>query len=195
MVTLGGKQYALAFPLHACALYQKETAKLDRARSREKGALTAAEICTVKEQRRQVLRQADAMREQLAALSEDEDPKANAIAEKEFYELLGEAVLLKSRLDEDAGRGDSLFLEANSFKINSDDQERVVLALWAGLHQPEESADEAKWLAPFTVHQLHKLVDPANAEEIIEAISKALRVYSVKKKQRQMENPQTGPAQ
>ena len=97
MVTLDGKQYALAFPLHACALYQKETAKLDRARSREKGALTAAEISTLKEQRRQVLRQADAMQEQLAALSKDEDPKADVIAEKseEFYELLGEAMVLE----------------------------------------------------------------------------------------------------
>lgn len=37
--------------------------------------------------------------------------------------------------------------------------------------------------------------NPAKAEEIIEAISKALRLYSVKKKQRQMENPQTDPAQ
>ena len=75
------------------------------------------------------------------------------------------------------------FWKANWFKINSDDPERVVLALWAGLHQP---GDESKWAAPFTVHQLHKLVDPSNAEEIIDAISKALRVYAVKKKQRQM---------
>ena len=58
-VTLGGKEYPLAFPLHACALYQAETAKLDRARRAAHGALTSALRQELKTRRRELLRQTD----------------------------------------------------------------------------------------------------------------------------------------
>lgn len=184
LVTLGEKEYPLAFPLHACALYQRETAKLDRARRTERGALKPAETHALKEQRSELLRQAD------AAQTEIEDLPASAQAEKleRFYELLNDAMAIKNLLDEDSARGDSLFLEANWFKVTTDDPDRVVLALWAGLHQTEEFPGrmEPKWVAPFTLLQLRKLVDPSNAEEMIDAIGKALRVYAVKKKQRRL---------
>lgn len=204
-VTLGGKEYPLAFPLHACALYQAETAKLDRARRAAHGPLTPAVRQALKKQRRELLRQSDALQEEIAELSRIPSPESQAddpgeeenspavleeIANKteQFYELLGEAMRAKNQLEEDAARGDSLFFEGNWFKITSDDPERVVLALWAGLHAPVNSIapnQDPKWLSPFTVGQLQKLVDPSNAEEVIEAISKALQLYSVKKKQRQ----------
>lgn len=182
-ITLGGKQYPLAFPLHACALYQAETARLDRARRAERGALKPEEIAELKQQRREHLRQSDAVQDEIAALAPG-TPHEEKL--ERFYELLGEAMLIKSRLDEDGGRGDSLFLEGNWFKINSEDLERIVLALWAGLHHEQDRElgmrIEPKWVTPFTLGQLRKLVDPSNAEEIIDAIGRALRAYAVKKK-------------
>ena len=202
-VNLGGKAYPLAFPLHACALYQAETVKLDRARRAAHGALTAALRQELKARRWDLLRQTDPLQEQLAALAALEKERALTAEERtrlteiteQYYELLGEAMAARNRLDEDAARGDSLFLEANWFKINSDDPERVVLALWAGLHQPVASGqlsvarNQDEWSSPFTVQQLRHLLDPSNAEEIIDAISQALRVYAVKKKQRQDGKP------
>lgn len=191
-VTLGAKDYLLAFPLHACALYQRETAKLDRARSAERGALTAEEIRDFKEQRRILLRQADAVQDEIAAL-----PKGAPHADKldAFYELLGEAMLIKNRLDENGGRGDSLFLEGNWFKITTDDPERIVLALWAGLHCEQDRQMgmpvEPKWVPQLSVAQLRRLVDPSNAEEMIDAIGRALRAYAVKKK-RSLISPNPG---
>lgn len=187
LINLGEKEYPLAFPLHACALYQRETAKLDRARRSENGRLTAAERQQIKEQRRELLRQADEVEGEIRKLPPDAPVPSEQM--DQFWELAGEATALKNQMDEDAAKGDSLFLEASWFKINSDDPDRVVLALWAGLHQPRESLSPSgpvAWVSPFTVAQLRRLVDPSNAEEVVEAIGKALRAYAVKKKVRRL---------
>lgn len=186
-VSLGGAEYPLAFPIYACMLYKQETAKLDRARRDSKPRLTPVEIKELKQQRRELLQLADDVKPELSDGTTPEDA-AEQIAD--FYQLIGDAMEISTRLDENRAAGDSLFLEANWIKINTGDPERLVLALWAGLHY---SVDD-EWKAPFSLKELNSLVDPANAEDIVEVIGKALRVYSAKKKvmsdlNREAENP------
>lgn len=186
-VSLGGAEYPLAFPMYACMLYKQETAKLDRARRDSKPRLTSAEIKELKQQRRELLGLADDVRPKVTDGATPEDA-AEQISN--FYQLIGDAMEISARLDEDRAAGDSLFLEANWVKINTSDPERLVLALWAGLHH---SVDD-EWKAPFSLQELDRLVDPANAEDIVEVIGKALRIYSAKKKvksdlNREAENP------
>lgn len=185
-VTLGEKEYPLSFPLHACSLYQQATAKLDRGRREARGPMTADEIAGLREQRRLALGASDTLQDQIRALPEG---TAHADMLAHYWDLIGEALTLQKRLDEEGGRGDSLFQEANWFKISPDDPERLVLALWAGLHREQANGNplaEPKWTSPFTVPQLRKLVDPSNSDEVLDAISRALRAYAVKKKQNQI---------
>lgn len=190
-VTLADTEYPLAFPMFACALYKRETAKLDRARRDSMPHLSKDELRELRGNRRQILRQADVLQERMkAAAKENPEEPSDPDTFAEFYQLLDEAMEIRRRLDEEAAAGDSLFLEANWFKIAPSDPERVLLALWAGLHRPhtwiQNHVANEEWRAPFTLAQLEKLVDPANAEEVVDQIGAALRQYAVKKKAKQM---------
>jgi hypothetical protein len=178
LVKLGGQEYPLAFPIQAVILYKKETARLDRERAEERrkqgvAKLTREEIRDLGKRRRQLLKEADALR-----------PGKDQKWDDENYEqcetLLAEATLLKCAIDEDAGTGDSLYDLYNWRKISPEaDPERMLLALWVGLHefnselpgvsyQPQLSRDEIGW-------RIH----PGNAIDLTLAISKALAAHII----------------
>ena len=161
-VRIGNDSYPLSFPMYAIALYKQETAKLNcrRAKAAEEAGrarLTPAEVREMKRRYRKLFDEAD----------------------REFFEVADEAVAIRTRLDEEAGIGDSLIQMVNWWKIREDDPERIVLALWSALHHEESGA----WKSPLSVSQLNLLLDFSNVGEIIEAITKALIQYMPKKKE------------
>lgn len=162
-VSIGQESYVLAFPMYAITLYKRETAKLNcrRAKAAEEAGrarLTYAETRDMKRRYRKLFDDSDG----------------------EFLEVADEAVAIRTRLDEEAGIGDSLIQLVNWWKIREDDPERIVLALWAALH--EEQAD-GSWKAPLSLAQLNALLDFSNVGPIIEAITKALLQYMPKRKE------------
>jgi hypothetical protein len=166
-VTLAGAAYPVAFPMFAVTLYKQETAKLNcrRAKAAEEAGrarLTAIELRDLKRRYRALV---DAM---------DGD------ASDEFAGQMEEAVVLRCRIDEETGNGDSLLQLINWWKIREEDPERIVLALWAGLHQ-QESDDS--WKSPVAIAHLNKLIDFSNVGPIVQAITRALMAYMPKRKE------------
>jgi len=161
-ITLAGESYPLAFPIFAVALYKQETAKLDRGRMEGKAKLSLEEIRELKKRRRQIIASTDEM------------------GSSEVWVAIEQAGDIRRVLDEHELRGDSLFQVENWFKISEEDPERILLALWAGLHtqQPDET-----WKAPFTIGQLQRLLDFSNCRELILAVHKALGQYMPKRKE------------
>lgn len=159
-ITLGDKTYPIGFPIYAVAVYKQETAKLNCRRAREA---------------------AEAGRPRLTADETREMRKAyrKAVAElegkdaAEFTAIMEEIIEMRARLDEEAGTGDSLFQLVNWWKIHEADPERVLLALWSGLHQEEGDT----WRPPLSIAQLRKLVDARNIGYVLTTITKALSAY------------------
>jgi hypothetical protein len=161
-VRIGTEDYPLAFPMYAIALYKQETAKLNCRRAREaesagRPRLTPAEVREMKRRYRKLFDEQD----------------------REFFEVADEAVAIRTRLDEEAGIGDSLIQMVNWWKIREDDPERIVLALWAALHREESGT----WKSPLSIAQLNLLLDFSNISQIIEGITKALIQYMPKRKE------------
>jgi hypothetical protein len=170
-VTLGGQSYPLAYPIQGVILYKKATAALDRERHKASGrpALTREEKRTLREQRVEVLSEADAQR---PAKGEAWDDAKYA----RFEELLGEALALKATLDEDAAAGDSLYNKATWWKISPEgDPERMLLALWVGLHKFEEEKGKKVYRETVTREDLGSHIHLKNGDELTSAIAKALR--------------------
>src|SRR5579872_4493375 len=155
-VRLQEKDYPLAFPVYAVTLYRQETAKLNC--SRAKVAIEAGRPKLTPAEMRE-------MRSEYRKVAADLDNRET------FNDRMEELVAIRARLDEEAGSGDSLFLIVNWWKIRAEDPERIVLALWCGLHQENE---DGKWQAPFTLAQLNHLVDFSNVAGICHAITEAL---------------------
>lgn len=158
MVVLGGAEYPLAFPMRSIILYKQETAKLNRARGLASPKLSPSEVREVRERHSALL------------------VEASKLKGAEFQRAIQEATLVKLPLDEAAGTGDSLLLMHNWWRISLDDPERIVLALWAGLHQ--EQPDKS-WKAPFTLAELEseKLINMGNVGDFLPQITEALISY------------------
>jgi hypothetical protein len=177
-VSLGGQTYPLAYPMQGVILYKSETAKLDRARKLATGApaLTREAKRELRERRRTLLAEADAARPKTGEAWDDEKFAT-------FNELLQEAMAAKAALDEDAAAGDSLYDRSNWFKISAqDDPERLLLALFIGLHifVPSKTAGKPdEYVETLSRQQLGKLVDLRNGEDLMEAIGKALRAHLI----------------
>lgn len=161
LVRLGKDEYRLAYPMKAVILYKQRTAEIDQRRARAKDRLKPAEIRELRLRRSQVIAE---LRAALPA------PGSTSESDRQRIEALEvEALAIKSRLDEDAGTGDSLFQMENWRKINpEEDPERLLACLWAGL---ESNHPELK------PEQLELLVHPGNVTEITVAIAKALASY------------------
>jgi hypothetical protein len=160
LVSLGGKEYPLAFSMFPIILYRQETAKLNRDRGVGRPKLTPAEI-------------REARQRHVAIEAEAREKSDNP---QEFVQLMQEATLAKLPLDEAAGSGDSLCLMHYWYRITTDDPEKLLLALWCGLHQrqPDET-----WKVPFTLAQLQdeKLINMGNAGSFVAPITEALLAY------------------
>jgi hypothetical protein len=167
------KEYPLAYPMQAVILYQKQTAILDRERAKNRPALTTEERRSKKSLWQKLMLEADQMR----------PPKGEAWDQGKFLEfdtLLDEAAELKITLDEDAGRGDSLYDRYNWRKMSSErDPERLLLALWVGLHTFTEENGKQFYKEAVTRHELGRLVDLQNADVVTVAIAKALQGHLI----------------
>jgi hypothetical protein len=105
----------------------------------------------------------------------------------DFDFAMDEATALKIALDEDAGTGDSLYDMYNWRKISPDsDPERMLLALWVGLHRFQEIGEMSPTRAPALVYrprlsreELGQLVDLGNGGDLTMAISKALSAHLI----------------
>jgi hypothetical protein len=184
-VKLGGNEYPLAYPIQGVILYKRETAKLDRERAKDRAPLTREEKQMLRERRRKLLSEADEQRPPTGEKWTDENFTR-------FDELLADAVVLKAQLDEDAGAGDSLYDKTNWWKISpNEDPERMLLALWVGLHAFIESGNahtglngppgsaSKKYLPQLSRESLGGFVDLGNGEELTLAIAKALRAHLI----------------
>jgi len=171
MVTLRGEEYPLAYPMQAVILYKRETAALDRERKRASGrpALRREEKRELRERRRELLAEANGLRPEKGE-PWDKDKWANV------EELFAEAMTAQAALDQDVAAGDSLYNKGNWWKISPDgDPERLLLALWVGLHKFEGAGNpDVTYVESFTREQLGSLVDLSNGEELTAAISRAL---------------------
>src|SRR5580692_11428606 len=172
-VQLGGQTYPLAYPIQAVILYKRETATIDRERAKDRPRLTHEEKRSLRDRRGKLMADADVLR---PARGEDWQPEKFL----EFDFAMNEASALKITLDEDAGTGDSLYDMYNWRKISPDgDPERLLLALWIGLHEfrgsgvPEAPAVRV-YLPRMSKTQLGELVDLGNGGDLTMAISKAL---------------------
>lgn len=157
-VKLSGRDYPIAFPMFAIALYRQETARLNARRAKEaeesgRPRLTPAELSELRSRYNRLFQ------------SRRTKPVEDLAA------IMDEIVALRVRLDEEAGTGDSLLQYVNWWKIRDEDPDRILLALWAGLHQEQEDED---WKSPLTLRQLKKLVDFSNVGDVLVAIGKAL---------------------
>lgn len=180
MVKLGGKEYPLAFRVHAIILYQRETALLDRQRAEERrkhgvARLQPSEIRELAERRRKVLAEAEPFRPK----KEREWPESDQVT---WEALQSEANLLKIAIDEDAGTGDSLYDWYDWRKISTEDPERFLLALWVGLHRydPERPAGR-RFVETLSRDELAELVDLSNGAELTAAIGNALSAHIIAK--------------
>lgn len=176
-VSLGGKDYELAYSIFAVSLYKQETAKLNVRRAKEAQDAGRAKLSPAEVRE---------LRTRYNRLIDERQGKSNA----ELAVLHEELVGLRVQLDEEAGTGDSLFQYVNWWKIRDEDPDRILLALWAGLHQ--ERADE-KWESPFTLGQLRKLVDFSNVGPVAISIGKALFAYMPKVKEKDKSPNGRGP--
>jgi len=164
-ITLAGETYPLAFPMFAVVLYKQETAKLNcrRAKSAEdngRARLLPAELRQLKNRYRDIV--------------------DNLEDQTDFLQQMEESVALRIRIDEETGNGDSLLQLINWWKIREEDPERIVLAVWAGLHQQKE---DGSWQAPLAVSQLHKLIDFSNVAPVLQAITRSLMRYMPRRKE------------
>lgn len=175
-VTLGGQSYPLAYPMQAVILYKHETALLDRARAKGRTPLTIEEKRSLRSRRLKLMTEADLQR---PAKGVDWLPD-NFV---EFDLLLDEATALKVALDEDAGKGDSLYDMYNWRKISPDDDpERLLLALWIGLHHFVATGlanTEEQYAPRLSRQQLGLMVDLGNGGDLTMAISKALSAHLI----------------
>jgi hypothetical protein len=196
-VMLGGRDYPLAYPIQAVILYKQQTAQLDRERKKAAGAvaLTREEKRELRDRRRAMLTEADALR----PIPPDPWIDENFA---HFDELLGDATIIKGTLDEDAAAGDSLYDKSNWWKISpAGDPERMLLALWVGLHKFEETGNAHTGLvgranSPCLAYRpqlsredLGKLVDLGNGEELTQAIANALRGHLIAPPEIEEEDP------
>ena len=181
-VNLGGKEYPLAFPMEGVILYQEETAKLDRARAKGRDRLTRELKKALRAERLEILQEAEKLRPPKGKKKWADDNLAR------FGDLQDEANLLKVRLDEDGGAGDSLYDLYNWRKISPQgDPQRMILALWVGLHVFQKSPigpghkqePEDEYVETLTRRQLAKFVHLGNGNELVGAVSKALASYLV----------------
>jgi hypothetical protein len=184
MVKLGArgqeKEYPLAFPVQAVILYKNETARLDRQRAEERrqrgvAKLTAAEIRDLRQRRQAVLKEAEALRPAKGH---------NWVGENyaQFDSLMDEATLLKIAIDEDAGTGDSLYDLYNWRKISPDgDPERMLLALWIGLHEfvQEGASDRQTYRPRLSREEIGRYIHAGNATELTLAISQTLSAHLI----------------
>jgi hypothetical protein len=174
-VTLGGESYPLAYPIQGVILYKSETAQLDRQRKLASGraALTRDEKCELRDRRRELLADADAQRPA-------EGEKWNDKNYARFDEVFTEALALKTTLDEDAAAGDSLYDKQTWWKISPEgDPERLLLALWVGLHQFIEQSGKKVYTLRLSREDLGSLITLRNGEELTTAISLALRAHLI----------------
>lgn len=163
-ISLGGIAYLLSFPMQAVIIYKRETAKIDRRRSEGKPRLTRDEVRVLSQDRSRLLEQA---RKCAPPKGEEWDP----IRQAEFESLMDEATSIKIQIDEDAGKGDSLFDLSNWRKIGFDvDPERLLLSLWVSLHKFE--GDQYK--APIGMQALGQMLNASNAADVMSAITQAL---------------------
>lgn len=180
MVTLGralGRvTYPLAYPIQGVILYKRETALLDRERAKDRPRLTLMEKRTLRDRRQKLMQDAEALR---PGRNVDWQPDKFL----EFDELMDEATILKIALDEDAGTGDSLYDMYNWRKISPDgDPERLVLALWVGLHRfvPTGLANtEEEYRPRLSRQQLGELIHLGNGGDLTLAISNALSAHLI----------------
>lgn len=178
---LGDKDYPLAFPNHNVALYSQETAKLNCRRAKaakESGRpeLSSKELRSMRVTLQRLHDERYELQERFRATREEDRPsKAELFAE--ISATAEEMISIDIRLSEEVGTGDSLFKLINWWKIRDDDPERVLLALWCGLHV---EVSEGKWAAPFTVKQLDKLVDFSNVVYLLTQITLALAQHMPK---------------
>src|ERR1700676_2702662 len=89
-VTLGGKEYPLAYPMEAVILYKRETAVLDRARNATRPKLSRAQIREMAAERRKLMAEAEELRPQTKKEEWDDDKFAR------FQELQDDASELKA---------------------------------------------------------------------------------------------------
>jgi hypothetical protein len=186
-VTLGGETYPLAYPIQGVILYKQETAKLDRSRSKDRTPLTREEKRELRNRRRKLLAEANELRPKEGEKWDDENFAR-------FDDLLVEARSLKSMIDDDAAAGDSLYDKLNWWKISpEDDPERLLLALWVGLHQfsvpneapaaariwPDAGRPKKEYREMLSRERLGELIDLANGEDLTRAIAKALRAHLI----------------
>jgi len=191
LVKLGAQEYPLAFPIQAVILYKKETAALDRQRAadrRQQGLakLTRDELRELRRKRQTLLTEAEKLR---PAKGQPWDAEKYA----QFDSLLEEATLVKCAVDEEAGTGDSLYDLYNWRKISPEgDPERMLLALWVGLHKFAENASSSSLLArsqkpeagliyqpQLSREEIGLNIHPGNASAVTLAISKALAAHIV----------------
>jgi hypothetical protein len=177
-VKLGGKEYPLAYPMQAIIIYKIETAKVDRRRTEDRPRLERELVRKMRRDRKELLR-----RSQELFAKKDKTPEE----QEEFEWLRSEASAIKRELDEDAGNGDSLFDLYNWDKISpEEDPQRLLLALWVGLHY----FDEARVYVPaLTVQQLGPLITPGNASELLLAVSQALSQHILSQREPEVPDP------
>ena len=177
VVKLGGNEYPLAFPIQAVILYKKETARLDRERAAERrqqgvARLTREELRELRRKRQTLLTEAEKLR---PAKGQSWDAEKYA----QFDSLLEEATLVKCAVDEEAGTGDSLYDLYNWRKISPEgDPERMLLALWVGLHK-FDARPAHSYQPQLSREEIGLHIHPGNAAEITLAISKALAAHIV----------------
>jgi hypothetical protein len=185
-VSLGGKEYSLSFPMQAVILYKQETAKIDRQRSADRPKLGREQLQELRKRRQQAIREA----QPFAPKKGDEWLTESR---EQFEALMEEATALKIQIDEAAGTGDSLFDLNNWRKIGLDiDPERLLLALWVGLHRSEDKVFQAS----LSLEELAPLVNARNAIAITTAISEALTSSLIAKDDEPKNGhaPETSPA-
>jgi hypothetical protein len=177
-VKFGREVYPLAYPIQAVILYKAETARLDRERAKAKDRLplTREEKRELRGRRRKLLAEADTQRP-----AQDEEWIDENLTR--FGDLLGEAMAVKAALEEDAAAGDSLYDKLNWWKISPEsDPERMLLALWVGLHifQPAKHPGKPdEYVETLTRQKLGKLIDLGNGEALTQAIATALRAHLI----------------
>jgi hypothetical protein len=172
-VKLGGHEYRLSFPVAAVILYKKETAIIDRQRAklREGAPLTRAEVREYRARWQKLIAEAHA----LAPTTVDGKVQPWNEQNLEQWQLLQEeANLLRTAVDENLGTGDSLYDRYTWRKISPDgDPERLVLALWVGLHTFEIDVPR-RYIPQISREELGALVNLGNGADLAFKIVKAI---------------------
>jgi len=164
MVTLGEVQYEISFPIQAVILYKAETAKIDKKRSQGRPKLTADQRKALRSERLDILRKLEPFRPK-------KDKEWNEDDFAQFQALSEEANRIKVALDEDSCQGDSLYDLSNWDKIGPVvDPERLLLALWVGLHKSVNGS----YLPSLTQEQIGRFINHRTSADLTDAISLAL---------------------